>query len=96
MKNLKNTLAATAMMVVLGVGAVSANTGIIITDRSTTGSTGCATGGVLQQLAGVYNALSGMLISDRDGIIITDKATPCSTGKDGMMITDRDGIIITD
>ena len=36
MKNLKNTISALSLMAVLGLGAVAANAGILITDRSTT------------------------------------------------------------
>ena len=95
MKNLKNMVAAASLMAVMGFGAVSANAGLLVTDKS---AQPCAVkDNVMQQLAGVFNALSGFIITDRDGIIIIDKqAAGCEQAKDGLLITDRDGIIIID
>jgi len=91
MKNLKNMLSAAALMVVLGVGAASANTGLIITDKS--GNQPCTVkSGFLTQLAGVITVGIPML----DGLIITDRYSCESNETDGLIITDRNGLIITD
>ena len=98
MKNLKNMLSAAALMVVLGVGAASANTGLLISDKSNQPCT--VKDNFINQLAGVVvigmPSLDGIIITDRDGIIITDRQDCQSSDSDGIIITDRDGIIITD
>ena len=95
MKNLKNMVAAASLVAVMGFGAVSANAGLLITDKSAQPCT--VKDNVMQQLAGVFNALSGMILSNRDGIILTDKQSAgCEQAKDGIILTDRDGLIITD
>ncbi len=96
MKNLKNMLTAVAMTAVLGLGTVSANAGLIITDKGANTPKDCSVGtGVLDQIAGIIIVgLNGLIITDRDGLIITDKSE--CVDKDGLIITDRDGLIITD
>lgn len=94
MKKVKNMLAA-GMLLVMGVSAVSANSGMLIHDRNgSTPQSGCESS-ILQNLAGAANAIGGMILSDFTGIIIVDKSAPC-TQKDGIIIVDRDGIIIVD
>ena len=89
MKNLKNMAAALGMMAVLGVSAVSANTGIMITDRQAPCTT--ENSGIGRDLAGIIATalpmFDGIIIIGRDGIMITDKADNC-TSRDGIMITD--------
>jgi hypothetical protein len=91
MKNLKNTISAVGLMAVLALGAVSANAGMIISDRAT-GQCTVKDGGILQQIAGIIivgaPALSGMIISDAP--------TPGCEDKNGMIISDRNGMIISD
>ena len=88
MKNLKNMAAAMVMMVVLGVGVVSADPGLLISDRTTPTQQPCI-GGVLQNAAGVINGLGGLLISDFTGIIIIDATNPgCVQATDGIIIID--------
>lgn len=100
MKNLKNIVAATGLMAVLGFGAVSAHAGLIISDRTQNGSP-CAAAPVTSladDLNGIllvgFPMLDGIIITDRTGLIISDRAACGAT--DGIIITDRDGIIITD
>ncbi len=90
MKNLKNTISAVGLIAVLALGVVSANAGMIISDRAT-GQCTVNDGGIIQQIAGIIivgaPALSGMIISDAP--------IPCDE-KDGMIISDRNGMIISD
>lgn len=94
MKNFKNMTAALSLMAVLGFGAVSANAGLIISDRSANGvETQCTQEqGIVRDIAGVVAAgasmFDGIIIIGREGLIISDR-TNCST-------TSRDGIIISD
>jgi hypothetical protein len=92
MKNLKNTLAAIGLAAVLGVGTVSANTGLIITDKSNSNS--CSDSTISQQIASFFDNLTGIILGDRDGIILGDKGG-CQS-KDGIILGDRNGLIITD
>ncbi len=91
MKNLKNTLVAVGLAPVLGVGSVSASTGLIISDRYTSASTCTAKdGGILQQIAGILSVgLNGLMISDLHGLILSD--APVCTETNGIMISDRNG-----
>ncbi len=97
MKNLKNTISAAGLMTVLALGAVSANAGMIISDRAT-GQCTVKDGGILQQVAGII----AVGLPSLNGIIIIDAATPCDTKtdgmilSDGMIISDRNGMIISD
>jgi hypothetical protein len=91
MKNFKNMLSAAALMVVLGVGAASANTGLLITDKTTTQP--CTfKNSLLTQLSGII--IVGM--PSLDGIIIVDRIACQSNETDGIIIVDRNGIIIVD
>ena len=98
MKNLKNTISAAGLMAVMAFGAVSANAGLIITDKTANTAPTCSVkDDMVQQLAGIFNTVTGIIITDRDGIIIVDKqSAECVQAKDGIIITDRDGLIITD
>ena len=90
MKNLKNTISAVGLMAVLALGAVSANAGMIISDRAT-GQCTVKDGGIIQQIAGIIIVGAPAL----NGIIIIDAAlSGCE--KDGMIISDRNGMIISD
>jgi len=94
MKNLKNMVAATCLMAVLGFGAVSANAGLIVSDRCAAApETTLAEdfGGIL---AVAFPMVDGIIISDRSGLIVSDKPAGCQT--DGLIVSDRDGIIILD
>lgn len=100
MKNIKNTLAATVLAAVLGVSSVSANTGLIISDRGVGGENnvptcGSSDTGVLSSLMGIiiYGATSsatGIIIYGRDGFLVSDRNTNgCSTqNKDGFLVSD--------
>ena len=90
MKNLKNMLSAAGLMAVMVFGAVSANAGLMISDR--TANTGQCTANDSSFL----HQLSGILIVGFNGIIIIDRAAPQCTETDGLMISDKDGIIIID
>lgn len=83
MKNIKNTLAVVGLAAVLGVGAVTANAGMIKSDGSIKGTTGqCVVKneGVIGQFAGFVTAgLSGMGFRTNlfDSLIYSD--APCKT-----------------
>lgn len=92
MKNIKNTLAAIGMAAVLGVGTVSANTGLLLSDRGINTDQGCTvrTPGLISQLSGIIiigapQGLSGLLLSDR-------LTTTCDTRED----VRRDGLLLSD
>lgn len=104
MKNLKNTLAAASLAVVMGMGTVSANAGIMVSDKTSNSANPCAvqTTGILNQVADfvlsgftgiILTDRAGIMVSDRNGIILTDKG--CAA-KDGIILTDRDGIMVSD
>ncbi|MDQ3041832.1 MAG: hypothetical protein M3R11_05560 [Acidobacteriota bacterium] len=92
MKNLKNMLSAASLMAVMVFGAVSANAGLLISDRATNTSKGQCTikGGFLQELAGIIILGAPSL----NGIIIL--GAPECTEKDGLLISDRSGLLISD
>ena len=98
MKNIKNTAAAFGMMAVLGLGAVTANAGMILSDRSvgSTPTCGANTGGIFSQVAGILivgasSSLTGILMSDRSGMILSDRnAGGCQATQS------RDGILMSD
>ncbi len=62
MKNLKNTLAAIGLMVVLGIGAITANAETVSSE--TKGQCSVENDGVLGQFAGIINGLTGISIFD--------------------------------
>lgn len=89
MKNLKNMLSAAALMVFLGVGAASASTGLLISDKSA--NQPCSVkNSLLNQFAGVV--IVGM--PSLDGIILLERQACESNETDGLLISDRDGIIL--
>ena len=90
MKNLKNTISAAGLMAVLALGTVSANAGMIISDRATGQCT--VNDGILQQVVGII----AVGFPSLNGMIISDAPTPCDTNADGMIISDRNGMIISD
>ena len=102
MKNLKNTISALTLMVVLGLGAVSANAGFMITDKNAPCQGDSITKDLADVLGGITVAgmpmLDGIIIIGRDGFMISDKAEcqATATEKDGIIIIGRDGFIITD
>lgn len=99
MKNLKNKVAALGMMAVLGLGTVSANAGMLISDRNANGQCGTVKDDILTQLEGIIIVgaplLEGIIIVGRDGMLISDRNSGC-TAKDGILISDRNGMLISD
>jgi ABC-type dipeptide/oligopeptide/nickel transport system ATPase component len=96
MKNLKNMLSAASLTAVMVFGAVSANAGLMISDRATTANQCTVKSSIFQQVAGIFNNLSGLMISDLNGLMISDAPTPGCTNTDGLMISDRNGLMISD
>ena len=101
MKNLKNTISALSLMAVLGLGAVAANAGLMVSDRSNNQQQLCASvkDDILTQLSGIIilgaPMLDGIIILGRDGLMISDKGAGCGN-TNGLMISDRNGLIISD
>lgn len=107
MKNLKNTVAAFGLMAVMGFGAVSANAGLMVSDKSGQGC-GAVKADLFTQLSGILivgvpmlNGLlvsdrSGLLVSDRSGLLVSDKASGGACGKTGLMVSDRSGLMVSD
>ena len=93
MKNLKNMVAATCLMAVLGFGAVSANAGLIVSDRCAAPATTLAEdiGGIILV---AFPMVDGLIVSDRTGLIVSDKSAGCQN--DGVIMSDRGGLIVSD
>jgi hypothetical protein len=84
MKNLKNMVAAASLMAVMVFGAVSANAGMLNSDSTANATKGQCTvksGGILQDLAGIINGLTG--------INIFDAPTPVCTETEGVPTANR-------
>lgn len=100
MKNLKNMISAASLMAVMAIGAISANAGLLISDRNAPGTTPTVKGqctpikdntqsldGII--IIGFQEVLDGIIIIGREGLLISDKVTPCvDKAKDGLLITD--------
>lgn len=97
MKNIKNTVAA-AMMAVLGLGATTANAGLMMSDRSAAPTAAvCQNSSIVNDLEGIIivglaGSKVGLMVSDRLGLMMSDRSAPCvennAEGQNG------DGIII--
>lgn len=85
-------VSAASLMAVMVFGAVSANAGLLISDRATntTKSQCTVKGGILQQLAGIILLGAPSL----NGIILL--GAPECTETDGLLISDRSGLLISD
>jgi hypothetical protein len=88
MKNIKNTLAATVLAVVMGVSTVSANAGFLVSDRGIGGENSLPTcessnTGFLSSLMAIIYGRDGFLVSDRS-------ANGCQStqNRDGVMLAD--------
>lgn len=85
MKNLKNTLAAIGLAAVLGVGAISANAEVVTSE--TKGQCLVENDGVLGQVAGFINGLTGISIFDEpcdtDEEILIDGYRKCGFERNG-------------
>ena len=99
MKNIKNTVAAMAMMAILGLGATTANAGLMMSDRSAApGQNVCSSEtSILNDLEGIIivglsGSKAGLMVSDRLGLMVSDRSAQCTQnnaeGQNG------DGIII--
>jgi len=95
MKNIKNTIATMGLVAVLGLGATTANAGLMVSDAPVPEVQAECTdkGGFLQTVAGVLiQGINGFLLSD--GLIISDAPTNGCETKDGFLLSD--GLIISD
>ena len=90
MKNFKNTISAVGLMAVLALGAVSANAGMILSDRAT-GQCTIKEVGIIEQIAGIIIVGAPAL----GGMILSDAPIPCDE-KNGMILSDRNGMILSD
>lgn len=102
MKNLKNTLTALSLAAVLGLGAVSTNAGILMSDRTASNNNQqlCVNKDeTVNMLDGIiitgFSFLDGIIITGREGILMGDKKA-CESKKDGILMGDRDGILMSD
>ena len=81
MKNIKNTIAAMSLMAVLGLGSITANAGLIMSDRGIGDNTPkceVSNGGILNELmgiliVGVTSSATGILIVGRPGLLMSDR-----------------------
>ena len=97
MKNIKNTVAAMSLMAVLGLGAVTANAGLLVSDRGIGTTPTCeATGGIFNQLAGILivgagSSVTGILMSgDRAGLLVSDRnvgGCQATQSRDGILMS---------
>ena len=79
MKNLKNMVSAASLMAVMVFGAVSANAGLLqndITANTTKGQCTVKSEGILQDLAGIINGLTGIIIFDAPTPVCTETNEP--------------------
>lgn len=86
MKNLKNKLATMALLGIMMVGTVSADPGIMLSDKSNT-----CTPTTVDVIEGIIVAgLAGILLGDRSGLLMSDKsATVCQAqSRDGILMSD--------
>ena len=87
MKNLKNMFAWITLALVLTVGTIGANAGIIVGDRATPApcSENTSDGGIIiADFAGIIiTDFTGIMIADFTGVMIAD-----STCQNGVMIAD--------
>ena len=96
MKNLKNTLAALALFVMLVFGTTSANAGLLMSDRSAPAQEGtpCASSeatDILTQATGIILAgFTGIILHGRDGLLKSDRNTTTCDGDQ------RTGILMSD
>jgi len=90
MKNLKNTISAAALMTVMVFGAVSANAGVILSDKAATTKGECTV-----KDAGIITQLAGVIISGLSGVILSDAPTP-GCDANGVILSDRNGVILSD
>lgn len=92
MKNIKNTIAAMSLMAVLGLGATTANAGLMMSDFS--GSPSQPTCSKTE--TGIFDQLTGILIvgftSSLTGILLGDRQAPCVQSPAGGVT--NDGILI--
>lgn len=99
MKNLKNKVATLGLAAVMGFGAVSANAGLMISDRGNTGGCGSVRTSVFTQLSGIIVGglpmLDGAIILGRDGLMVSDRQN-CEASRDGAIILGRDGLMVSD
>jgi len=99
MKNLKNMISAVSLMAVMVFGAISANAGLLISDRNT----GCQNTNTAQELPNAFDGIiiigapifEGIIIIGRAGLLISDRGNGCQE-KSGLLISDRGGLIVSD
>ena len=77
MKNIKNTVAAMTLAAVLGLGAVSANAGLLLSDRNvnTTSQPSCTASST-----SVFDQLTGIIIvgfTSLTGVKLGSQPAPC-------------------
>ena len=92
MKNFKNMISALSLMAVMVFGAVSANAGLLISDRGT----GCQNTNTAQEIPNALDGIiiigvplvDGIIIIGRTGLLISDR-TDCNTAeRGGLLISD--------
>ncbi len=91
MKNFKNMISALSLMAVMVFGAVSANAGLLISDRGT----GCQNTSTAQEIPNALDGIiigvplvDGIIIIGRTGLLISDR-TDCNTAeRGGLLISD--------
>ena len=100
MKNLRNLMNAVTLMLVLVIGAVSANAGILLSDRSVK-SDPCSTdtkvdsGIIVAGATGIIVAgFTGIIVAGFTGIIVAGKGE--ETTNCGIIVAGRDGILLAD
>ncbi len=78
MKNIKNMIAAAGLMAVLVFGAISASADSLTSDGTAKGQCTVKSEGILQNLAGIINGLTGIIIFDTpactDGLLDSNRA----------------------
>lgn len=100
MKNIKNTIATMGLVAVLGLGATTANAGLMVSDAPMPEVQAECTdkGGFFQTMSGaLIQGINGLLLSDgliiTDGLIISDAPAKCNA-KGGLIVSD--GLVVSD
>ena len=85
MKNLKNMVTTASLMAVMVFGAVSANAGMLTSDRTANAAKGQCT----VKSEGILQYLTGFIIGRLTGIAIFDAPTPVCTETDELSTVQR-------
>lgn len=94
MKNLRNLMNAVTLMVVLVMGAVSANAGILLSDRKVNTNTDPCSTDTKVDSGIIVAGFTGIIVAGFTGIIVAGKGE--ETTNCGIIVAGRGGILLSD